>query len=82
MKPSYNIKYAFENKIKYGHVRSVLDKVSNILRKIRNKIDCLKEVERKKVIESNTQVRNYFYLLLVLLILLLIFINIVLERIC
>jgi hypothetical protein len=33
-KPSENIKYAFENKIKYGHVAAVIGEVSNTLRKI------------------------------------------------
>jgi hypothetical protein len=53
---SSNIQYAFENKIKYGHVRGVLEKVTTVIRKIRKEIGKLTEKDRKEFIEGHAQV--------------------------
>lgn len=60
--PAYNIQYAFENKIQYGHCKPALERVNKVLRKLREKIEEMTEEDRKKVIECKTQ-RGYVELL-------------------
>lgn len=55
-KVSSNIQYAFENKIKYGHVRGVLEKVTTVMRKIRKEIGKLTAKDRKELIDGHVQV--------------------------
>lgn len=58
IKVSSNIQYAFENKIKYGHVRAVLEQATAVIRKISKEIKKFKEKDRKLFIESQIQVHD------------------------
>lgn len=76
---SQNLQYAFENKIKYGHVKGVLDKATTIIRKIRKQISQLTKKQRKQLIEDQIQVSLSYFIFVYYILFYLILFNLI-ER--